>query len=134
MRAVLRIERFIFDPGIWRYELRPYKTGLRKGQRRLLRVWGEHRDRRISIRRYCDATLAAYAYHATRRALGIVGLFPDRSDATSHNTMASARLTAAGANSTTGQELAARMRALGVRIADKPLEERRRGEFWWADC
>ena len=75
---VLRTERYVYDPHISRYELWPYKTGPHKGKLRQVRVRGVHRDRRISLRRYRNATLAAYAYHATRRALGI-GLLPLRS-------------------------------------------------------
>lgn len=123
----LRTERYIYDPHISRYELWPYKTGPRKGQFRKVRVWGAYRDRRISVRRYRDASLAAYAYQATRRTLGI-GLLPLRSCEASLTMMGCAQVTAAGANSTRGQELAARMKSLGVQIADEPF-----GEFWWAD-
>ena len=70
-RVVLRTERYIYDPDIWRYELWPYKTGPRKGQRRWVRVRGGHRNRRISVRRYREATLAVHACRATRRALGL---------------------------------------------------------------
>jgi hypothetical protein len=132
MRVALRIESYIYDPGISSYEARAYKTGPRKGLLRQVRVWGGHRHRRMSIRRYRDAALAAYAYHATRRALGI-GLPPFRRGEASFALMGWAQLTAAGANCAAGQEFAARMKSLGVQIANEPLKERRLGEFWWAD-
>jgi hypothetical protein len=129
MCVVRRTVRFIFDPGIWRYESRAYKTGPRKGQVRRVRVWGVRGNSRISLRRYRNADLAARAYHATKRALGI-GLLPFRSGEASLAIMGWAQLTAAGANCAAGQEIAARMRSLGA----EPLKERSPGEFWWADC
>jgi hypothetical protein len=108
------------------------KTGPRKGQPKLVQLQGAHRDRRISIKRYRDARLAADAYHARRRALGI-GLLPWRIGEASFAMMGWAQVTTAAANSMAGQDLAARMRSLGVPIATEPLQERHPGEFWFAD-
>jgi hypothetical protein len=129
---VLRTERHIYDLSVSSYALWSYKTGPRKGQPKLVRLKGVHTGRRISIKRYRDARLAADAYHARKRALGI-GLLPWRSDEASFAMMGWAQITIAAANSTAGQDLAARMRSLGVPVATAPLRERHPGEFWFAD-
>jgi hypothetical protein len=128
----LRTVSYIYDPRISRHVLLPYKTGPRAGQLRHVRVQGEHRGKRASIRRYRDAALAARAYHATRRALG-VGLLPWRSGEAAFTGMGCAQFTAAGRNSVVGQELAARMQRLGVPVVAEPLEARSLNEFWYAD-
>jgi hypothetical protein len=130
---VLRATRSIWDPDILNVEFRPYKSGPRKGQHRRVRVRGACLDRRVSIRRFSNATSAAQAYHATRRALG-VGLFPwGRTSETSFALMGPAQLTDSGARSMVGRKFADDMRNLGVRVASEPTDARYSDEFWWAD-
>jgi hypothetical protein len=131
---VLRATRSIWNPDILNVEFWPYKSGPRKGQLRRVRVRGACINRRVSIRRFREATSAAHAYHATRRALG-VGLFPwGRTSETSFALMGPAQLTDSGARSMAGRKFADDMRNLGVRVASEPIDARYSDEFWWADC
>jgi hypothetical protein len=115
---------------VWRWELWPRKTGPRKGQLRRVRVYGEHRDRRVRLARYPNAELAAEAYNALARYLGPTLL---RSDDHSLTTMTVARLTPTGAKSSTGQAFAVRLKSLGVYVGLDLLQPSHPGEFWWAD-
>jgi hypothetical protein len=130
--------RHIHDPDMITFEFWPRLSGPRKGQRRWVRVRGANLNKRVSIRRFRDATAAAYAYHAMRRALGI-RLLPfsaiknSRGIITAFGMMGWAELTANGARSVTGQQFAAEMRSLGVKVCAEPLEERTPDQFWWAD-
>jgi hypothetical protein len=119
----------VYDPHVQRREWWPFKGGRRKGQFRWAKVTGEKRLLSIGVRRYRTPEAAAQAYHATRRALGLT-LMPFASNGHDMGMMGSARLTPAGAAS---EAFAARLRCLGVRVSQDPLEERQPGEFGWVD-
>ena len=128
----LRIEQFVYFPNVVNWVQRPYKSGLRKGTLRPCRVFGEHRDKRITTRRFSEPRAAASAYHILRRSLGL-GLLPMMSSGRSLVVMGAAYLTPAGARSLTGQDFAEHLRSLGVSVADEPVNARTANEFWWVD-
>jgi hypothetical protein len=90
-------------------------------------MYGVHRDKRITVRRYSDPAAAAHAYGDAKQALGFG----------SNNrlpVMGAAFLTPAGARSPNGQTFAKRLRSHGVYVADEPLEAQSQGEYWWVDA
>jgi hypothetical protein len=119
----LRIENYLVVPHVWRYV---YRNGRRR------RLYGDYRDVRVTLRRYNDLLVAARAYHAMRRSLGL-GLLPFRDYEQPRRTvsMGAALITVAAANTKTGQDALEFLREQGVRTAAEPVEERGVEELWY---
>jgi hypothetical protein len=130
-----RTTRFIYDLNVFSIVERPYKSGARKGMLRPCRMYGVHRDKRVTVRRHSDPAAAALAYHYAKQALGFgSNRLPFNSRGRTFAVMGAAFLTPAGARSPNGQTFAMGLRSHGVYVADEPLEAQSRGEYWWVDA
>jgi hypothetical protein len=131
-----RTTRFIYDLNVFSIVQRPYRSGARKGILRPCRMYGVHRDKRVTVRRYSDPAAAAHAYRNAKQALGFGSnnRLPFNSRGRTFAVMGAAFLTPAGARSPNGQTFAKHLRSHGVYVTDEPLKAQSQDEFWWVDA
>ena len=109
---------------------RPPPLGGKAGARRR-RLYGDYRAARVTLRRCNDLLVAARAYHAMRRSLGLGLLsFRDYEQPRRSVMIGSALITAAAANTKAGQDALEFLREQGVPAAAEPVEERVE-ELWY---